>query len=272
MTKPRKPTIQELETLLKDVEEVLDRQGFLLDLNMPQATIVGDLHGDWESYLHIKRIRRGGMIFLGDVVDRGPGQIELLMDIFRAMITEEGKVFFLRGNHETRDINTKWGFKKVLKKEYEEDGEYVWERINQTFDKLPVCAVLNRTYFLTHGGVSEHYKSLGDIRKRGPGKKLLPGDQGLMWNDPGGHLQEYPFVQSTYRSRAKDFNDRTAEEFCTASGLQAVIRGHQCVPDGYLWTRNKRVLTVFSIPGYRDGNMGAVAMVDDRKITIETFG
>jgi len=66
------------------------------------------------------------------------------------------------------------------------DGK-VYELFNELFQHLPLCHVINKKVFVTHGGLfSKDGVKLEDIRKTQRVKE--PGDEGIMvdclWADP----------------------------------------------------------------------------------------
>ena len=78
--------------------------------------ILGDLHDDLETFRRILRetkfiekVEEGRTVFLvclGECIDRGPGQIELMKELIELLVSYPGNVVLLRGNHEgARDYN-----------------------------------------------------------------------------------------------------------------------------------------------------------------------
>ena len=66
----------------------------------------------------------------------------------------------LRGNHECRSITEHFTFREEVLDKFDED---VYDVIMESFDTLPIAAIVNETYFCMHGGVSPAIKSLEDI-------------------------------------------------------------------------------------------------------------
>jgi diadenosine tetraphosphatase ApaH/serine/threonine PP2A family protein phosphatase len=70
------------------------------------------------------------------------------------------KVFLLRGNHETRDVNgwedhyVEKSFLYQCKDRFGKHiGEDVWEQCNRVFDRLPLSCVIDKEIFCVHGGI-----------------------------------------------------------------------------------------------------------------------
>ena len=68
-----------------------------------QIIIVGDLHGDYESFRRVRNLfnpKQDYVIFLGDYADRGPKGIEVIEGIKELVKKYPAKVIALKGNHE----------------------------------------------------------------------------------------------------------------------------------------------------------------------------
>ncbi len=61
------------------------------------------------------------------------------------------------------------------------------------------------------------------------------------------------------------FGQDISEQFNRTNGLTLVARAHQLVMEGYNWSHDQNVVTIFSAPNYcyRCGNMAAIMEVDE---------
>ena len=51
------------------------------------------------------------------------------------------------------------------------------------------------------------------------------------------------------------------KHFLKSSRLQFLVRSHTCVPDGFQLMHGGHTMTLFSVPGYNEGNLGAYAVL-----------
>ena len=157
----------DIMSLCGKAKMIFEREPRCLSLESP-TYVFGDTHGNLED-LHFfsdniwrlgLNLCAGRFLFLGDYVDRGMSSIEVVTYLIAMKILYPHKIFLLRGNHETRDVNgweDHYGEKSFIaqcKDRFGEDrGEQVWEELNQVFDRLPLAAVIDRDIFCIHGGV-----------------------------------------------------------------------------------------------------------------------
>jgi hypothetical protein len=90
----------------------LEREPRVVFVQSP-AYVFGDIHGNLED-LHFfsdniwrlgMSLTAGNFLFLGDYVDRGLNCLECVAYLLAMKYQMPNKVFLLRGNHETRDVN-----------------------------------------------------------------------------------------------------------------------------------------------------------------------
>ncbi len=204
-----------------------------------KVIILGDIHGSMHTLLrHLYRFEAMGfldlitmtltedikLIFLGDTVDRGIGSLEVLMMIFTLMINNINQVFFNRGNHECRDMNSKYGFKDEL---IVRDMEDLYEPINSFFDLLSCAIVLKSNehkIWLSHGSFEAHYISIKKLNFKDafvpfePSKNIV----GTCWND----LKEDEEV-SKRGGYVVNFDRYDLTQFLDNNDINFVIRAHQ---------------------------------------------
>ena len=69
------------------------------------------------------------------------------------------------------------------------------------------------------------------------------------------------------------FGQDVSEQFNQRNGLTLVARAHQLVMEGYNWSHEKNVVTIFSAPNYcyRCGNQAAIMEVGENDKSKPTF-
>ena len=111
ITKPQKISKLKFDNILKiisTVKNLLEEENLLLEFNVEkneEVYVIGDIHGNLETLMKIIEIVNINepklIIFLGDIVDRGPRQLECLLIVLALKILFPLKYYLLRGNHET---------------------------------------------------------------------------------------------------------------------------------------------------------------------------
>ncbi|KAJ8577081.1 hypothetical protein ON010_g2127 [Phytophthora cinnamomi] len=169
----------DLVEMSAQVGGLLEREARCLDLPSP-VYVFGDVHGNWtdlrffaEHIWHLGlELTAGSFLFLGDYVDRGSSSLECTAYLFAHKLLHPGKIFLLRGNHETRAVNgleAHYGSGCLLaqcKSRFgASEGGVVWHQLNNAFDRLPVAAAIDNDVFCVHGGIPRPVEGNEDLLK-----------------------------------------------------------------------------------------------------------
>jgi len=239
-------------------------QSTLLELEAP-IKICGDTHGQYYDLLRL--FEYGGFppesnyLFLGDYVDRGKQSLETICLLLAFKIKFPENFFLLRGNHECASINRIYGFYDECKRRY---SIKLWRTFTDTFNCLPVAAILDEKIFCIHGGLSPELQTMDQIRKI-----MRPTDVpdsglicDLLWSDPEEGISGWG---ENDRGVSFTFGSDIAEKFLRKHDLDLICRAHQVVEDGYQFFAKRQLITIFSAPNYcgEFDNSGAMMSVDD---------
>jgi protein phosphatase len=220
--------------------------------------VVGDLHGDMDSLEHIlaetgfeERVMEGEplyIIFLGDYVDRGPGQVEVLYRLLRLLGSYPHRVVLLRGNHEgPRDVTFQpHDFPMILREQYGSDALEVYREFRALCDELYTASVIPGRILFVHGGVPTAASGLDDLayaHTEHPAKSNLVE---ALWNDPMEDEGVYP----NPRGLGLLFGPDVAERVLGRMGVSTLVRSHQSCQEGYMWTGGTLTLFSCKLPNY----------------------
>ncbi|MFX1390218.1 MAG: metallophosphoesterase [Promethearchaeota archaeon] len=249
-----------ISRLLINVEKIFEQENLLLEFDLVQNTeiayIIGDIHGNLETLVKlltlINKQNPKLVIFLGDLVDRGPKQFECLIIVLALKILFPFKYFLLKGNHESLEMNQYYGFFQDFISRFKDKDKF--NQILNIYNLLPLCALINKRILCLHGGIPQD----NDILKKLKGKNckefneiLISNTQSIyqiMWNDPKSEIEE--FSNSFRGPGIKFFGNKAFDSFMEYNKLQYLIRAHECFPEGYRWFFNKRLLSIFSSANY----------------------
>lgn len=250
-----------ISKILERVIDILKEENLFLEFNVNEQTeevyIIGDIHGNLETLLKlidiINKNNPSLVIFLGDIVDRGPKQLECLLIVLALKILFPLKYYILRGNHETLEMNQYYGFFQDFILRFKDQSKF--NKILSIYNVLPLCASINKTILCLHGGIPQDI----DILKKLKGKKskdlsmifqsISQSIYQIMWNDPKSGLKG--FSDSFRGPGIKFFGNDVFGRFMEANSLIYLIRAHECFPEGYRWFFNKKLLSIFSSANYR---------------------
>ncbi|GAB6148797.1 metallophosphoesterase [Stetteria hydrogenophila] len=234
--------LQGFRETLEAAAGVLRRHWPVARIDAGRVLVVGDTHGYVEVTRWALSLARGlgvdWVIFLGDLVDRGPRGVENLEEAAGAVASGEPPVLVLRGNHEDLGMNVLYGFKWELLGKLGPEAEGV---VKEFYESLPLAAVAGPV-FLVHGGIPcrlctgnpEPPYKVEEIEAEASRDPQGPAAFQLRWNDPHGRLLWFhpnPRGPGVYY-----YGRRAWRSFLQANGLRLIVRGHEVVDGVHLWT------------------------------------
>ncbi|KAL7677675.1 hypothetical protein ACOME3_003915 [Neoechinorhynchus agilis] len=194
-------------------------------------------------------------IFLGDFVDRARWP---------------DKITLLRGNHESRQVTSVYGFYDECLTKYGNGA--VWKLCCQIFDNLALAAIVDNTIICLHGGLSPSVASIDDIAEIDRHCEIP--HQGpfcdIVWSDP----EDIKTWKVSGRGAGWLFGIEPVKMFLELNSLNLICRAHQLAQDGYKYMFDERLITVWSAPNYcyRCGNIASVLKLSTNgERVIKTF-
>jgi diadenosine tetraphosphatase ApaH/serine/threonine PP2A family protein phosphatase len=223
-----------------------------------EAVIVGDLHGDLNSLVHVlndskflDKATAGGdviLVFLGDYGDRGTHSAEVYYVVLKLKEMFPERVILMRGNHEgppdlvvsPHDLPTQ------LRTRFREKGSEAYLKLKELFSHLYTCVIVKDRYVLLHGGAPSKATTIHDIayaHKTHPRTFHL---EEILWNDPWTGIKG---TIASPRGAGRLFGADVTNRLLEMLNIKLLIRGHQSCPDGYKLMHGGQVLTLFSRKG-----------------------
>ncbi|MBV36610.1 MAG: hypothetical protein CMP47_14330 [Rickettsiales bacterium] len=252
----------EISSICSRVREIFLAQPPLIELEAP-VKIVGDIHGQYSDLIRMFEMcgfpPSSNFLFLGDYVDRGKHSLETILLLMCYKIKYPENFFLLRGNHECANVTRVYGFYDECKRRC---NVKIWKTFVDTFNCLPIAAIVAGKIFCVHGGLSPALSHMDDIRNIArptdvPDFGLL---NDLLWSDPADQEKDW---ESSERGVSYSFGKKVIVDFLTRHDFDLVCRAHMVVEDGYEFFEDLILVTVFSAPNYcgEFDNYGAVMSV-----------
>jgi serine/threonine-protein phosphatase 2A catalytic subunit len=244
--------------------EVLKNEQNVQPVEVP-VTICGDIHGQFHDLLELFKI--GGpcpdtnYLFMGDYVDRGYYSVETVSYLVAMKVRYPKRITILRGNHESRQITQVYGFYDECFRKY--GSSNVWKTFTDLFDYFPITALVDNSIFCLHGGLSPMIETIDQVRELNRFQEVPHEGPmcDLLWSDP----DDRGGWGISPRGAGFTFGQDISEQFNHTNNLSLTARAHQLVMEGYSWSHQDLVVTIFSAPNYcyRCGNQAAIMEVDE---------
>ena len=240
----------EITAVCAAARELFLAQPALIELS-PPVKIVGDVHGQYTDLIRMFEMcgfpPSANYLFLGDYVDRGKQSLETILLLLCYKLKFPENFFLLRGNHECANVTRVYGFYDECKRRC---NIKVWKTFVDTFNCLPIAAIVADKIFCVHGGLSPSLNHMDDIRQIArptdvPDYGLL---NDLLWSDPAEMEAEW---ESNERGVSYCFGKKVIMDFLQRHDFDLVCRAHMVVEDGYEFFNDRILVTVFSAPNVR---------------------
>ncbi|KAI8965751.1 serine/threonine protein phosphatase [Daldinia sp. FL1419] len=133
----------QVRELCHKARELLIEEGNVVTVAAP-VTICGDIHGQFHDLMELFRV--GGdppdtnYLFMGDFVDRGFYSLESFLLLLCLKVRYPDRMTLIRGNHESRQITTVYGFYDECLRKY--GSANVWRYCCDVFDYLALGAIV----------------------------------------------------------------------------------------------------------------------------------
>jgi len=199
------------------------------------VVFVGDIHGDLDAATRALALAGAEtVVFLGDLVDRGPASREVLAAVVAAKLERPQRVHVLMGNHEA------WAVTPFCPADF-------WHSLSADEAASLGAALLRLPFAAWHpAGVLALHGALPDLGAVNEIADVEPGSEAwrdITWGDWTTEPNPTQRVASRPRLDARAFARRSAR-----LGVRALVRSHQ--PDAPPYLFADRCLTLFTSNAY----------------------
>lgn len=202
----KKVSIEVAHLILHRSRAQLEKLPNLVEIQVPtgkELTVVGDTHGQFFDVLKIFEDNKqpsedNPYVFNGDFIDRGSFGCEVFLTMACLKLVYPNTVHLLRGNHESKQCTSQYGFKTECEDKYDFD---TYLHFIHVFNALPLCALINKKILILHGGI--------------------PGEGNFSLEE----CQHLPRFVEPGEDKADDYTDDFDQEYVRCGGGTAIWDG-----------------------------------------------
>lgn len=251
------------------VKKKLKLEKSLLELSGP-IYVFGDIHGNYTQLVeYLKKIEffktDVKILLLGDYIDKGPKCLHTISLLFCMKLLYPNRIYLLRGNHETENVNKYFGFYNECCLKYGVIfGSKLWKHINNTFNYLSIGAIIDNQIFCIHAGLSPNLNNIYDINNIIKGSTIPNSGVlcDLLWSDPKKN-QDTNWMPNS-RGISYTYNEKILKKFMKKNNIKLVCRGHQYAENGYEFFCNEKLITLTSTRNemYKENNRCCIMYIN----------
>jgi hypothetical protein len=268
-------SVGEYSALIDEAKEVLEQEQALRDgsglvtlapQTLRSVIVVGDIHGDMESLVHILMSEDMGkadrIVFLGDYGDRGDKSVGVYYLLLRLKVSIRGKVIMLRGNHEGPMPVRPHDLPLLFTKRYGAKGNTLYKKLKELWAYLPHAVLVEGQYLMLHGGLPRNVTSITDIAYAH--ESISSNFEEILWSDP---VEGKGYFHSL-RGAGMLFGEDVTDKVLRVVGVKTLIRSHEPC-EGVKVQQRGRILTLFSRKGAPYFNTRAAYLLLDEAVLQE---
>jgi hypothetical protein len=240
--------------------------------NNENIIFVGDIHGDFDSMINAFSMfdDNSHIVFLGDIVDRGPNSLEciVMLMLYKAKYPE--RVHIIRGNHECNATSKIYGFydeikEKIKEKEKEDKFEEIYDKICDFFSHLPIIIIIQNSENLyricgVHGCIDKE-TNLTKIENM---EHILRNSFNECWNDPKNEIYN---DEPSERGWGLYVGKKSILEWMKINHINCIFRSHEVIEKGYFFPFEDKsyIIHIFSQPNYCNfyNNKASIAIIEN---------